>query len=205
MKVIVEEHSPLWAKQFQEVKQELEGCLQGTPYISIEHVGSTSVPGLAAKPVLDIDIVIERAQLPGVIDHLTTKGGYEYRGDLGIADREAFRKKIDAEPARNLYACIEGSQALRNHLAVRDLCRRDEHALQTYAQKKRELAAQDWPSVDAYAESKNDVLQWILARAGFAVADLDEIRARNIGAAAAAAKSTARSTAAQSSGSPNRS
>lgn len=179
MKVIVEEYNPLWAKQFQEVKRELEDCLQGTLYLSIEHVGSTSVPGLAAKPILDIDIVIKPHQLQGVIDTLTTKGGYEYRGDLGIAEREAFRK-AGAEPARNLYACIEGSQALRNHLAVRDLCRSDEHALQVYAQKKRELAALEWPSVDAYAEAKNEVLQWVLARAGLAMGDLEEIRARNI-------------------------
>lgn len=213
MKVVVEEHNPLWAKQFQEVKQELEACLEGTPYLSIEHVGSTSVPGLAAKPILDIDIVIERPQLPGLIAALTTKGGYEYRGDLGITDREAFRK-VGAEPARNLYTCIEGSQALRNHLAVRDLCRSDPYALEIYAQKKRELAAQEWPSVDAYAEAKNEVLQWLLARAGFAVADLDEIRAKNIGAAAAAAAAavdsknaaTSTSTAAQSSAlHPNRS
>ena len=178
MKVIVEEYNPLWAKQFQEVKRELEGYLQGTSYLSIEHVGSTSVPGLAAKPILDIDIVIERPQLQDVIDALTTKGGYEYRGDLGIAEREAFRK-AGAQPARNLYACIAGSQALRNHLAVRDWCRSDEQALQTYAQKKRELAAQEWASVDAYAEGKNGVLQWLLARAGFPIDDLEEIRARN--------------------------
>lgn len=179
MKVVVEEYNPLWAKQFQQVKHELEGYLQDTPYLSIEHVGSTSVPGLAAKPILDIDIIIERAQLPGVIAALTTKGGYEYRGDLGIPEREAFRK-VDTEPSRNLYACIAGSQALRNHLAVRDLCRVDEHVRQTYAAKKRELAAQDWPNVDAYAEAKNEVVQWILARAGgFAIADLEEIRARN--------------------------
>lgn len=178
MKVVVEEYNPLWAKQFEQVKHELEDCLQGTRYLRIEHVGSTSVPGLAAKPILDIDIVIQRQQLQGVIETLTIKGGYEYKGDQGIPDREAFRKP-NANPATNLYACIEGSQALRNHLAVRDMCRGDAHARDMYAQKKRELATKDWPNVDAYAEAKNEVLQWILARAGFASADLEEIRARN--------------------------
>ena len=58
MKVIVEEYNSIWAKQFQQVKTELQKYLESVTTISIEHVGSTSVPGLAAKPVLDIDIVI---------------------------------------------------------------------------------------------------------------------------------------------------
>ncbi|ETN47053.1 uncharacterized protein HMPREF1541_01243 [Cyphellophora europaea CBS 101466] len=178
MKVIVEDYNPLWAVQFQHVKDELEECLEGVSYLSIEHVGSTAVPGLAAKPLLDIDIVITRAQLPAVIEALTKKGGYEYKGDWGIPEREAFRQK-GAEPARNLYACIEGSTSLRNHLAVRDICRKDEKVREAYAKEKRRLAAREWRDVDEYCEAKNDVLIWVLEQAGFATPDLEEIRRRN--------------------------
>ena len=179
MKVIVQEYDPVWAEQFQQLRAELEDCLKGVPYASIEHVGSTSVPGLAAKPILDIDIVIQRCNLQLVIEALTTRGGYQYLGDYGIPDRETFRKP-GASPARNLYACIEGSQPLRNHLAVRDICRRDEKAREAYGKKKRELAERDWPSADAYAEAKTHVLQSILQMADFAVEDLEEIRRRNM-------------------------
>lgn len=161
MKVTVEEYQPRWATQFQHIKHELEDCLQGISYLSIEHVGSTSVPGIAAKPVLDIDIVIYRRQLSAVTRALTTTGSYEHKGDCGIPDREVFRTisaKRGAKPARNLYVCIHDSQALRNHLAVRDLCRRDEHVRETYASKKRELAALEWRDVDAYCEAKDEVL-----------------------------------------------
>lgn len=178
MKVEVEEYNPFWADDFQNYKRELEGVLGDTPYLSIEHVGSTSVPGLAAKPRLDVDIVITKEQLPAVIEALTGKGGYEYRGEMGINDRHMFIKHVI--PRRNLYACIEGSQALRNHLAIRDVCRRDPEAREVYAQKKRELAQKEWKDVDEYSEAKNDVIQWILEKAGgFDAADFESLREQN--------------------------
>jgi GrpB-like predicted nucleotidyltransferase (UPF0157 family) len=178
MRVLVEKYNPDWAKQFGEIKQQLEKILEGVGYISIEHVGSTSVPGLAAKPVLDIDIVVNSANLNSTTKALIEKGGYDYLGEWGIPDRHVFRRP-DALPTRNLYVCIEGSASLRNHLLVRDICRRDDSVRETYGRKKLELAQKDWADVDEYCEAKNEVLLYVLEKAGMDTGDREEIRRRN--------------------------
>ncbi|KAJ4289076.1 hypothetical protein N0V90_011418 [Kalmusia sp. IMI 367209] len=140
MVVVVEPHNPKWAQDFQEIKAELEHFLRNEPYLSIEHVGSTSVEGLAAKPIIDIDIVVTREQLQDVISalqHVDTQ--LLYMGELGIKDRHAFRAPHQL-PTRNLYVCIEGSAALRNHFAVRDLLRENKSIREEYAQFKLALS-----------------------------------------------------------------
>jgi GrpB-like predicted nucleotidyltransferase (UPF0157 family) len=99
-------------------------------------------------------------------------------GEWGIPERYAFRKH-DAIPARNLYVCIAGSQSLRNHILVRDICRRDARIRDAYGKKKQVLAEKEWASVDDYCEAKNDTILEILGQAGMAENDLAEIRARN--------------------------
>jgi GrpB-like predicted nucleotidyltransferase (UPF0157 family) len=180
MHVQVDEYNPQWPKQFQQIKTDLEHVLEGVPYISIEHVGSTSVPGLAAKPVIDIDIIITQDHLQDAIDAFTKEGLYVYRGDLGIPHRYAFKHK-DANilPKRNVYVCIDGCQSLRNHLAVRDLCRKDVEVREKYGQAKLELSKREWESVDEYAEAKTEVLNWVLSKAGFDIGELDEIADMN--------------------------
>ena len=179
MHVEVQEYHPEWSKQFQNIKQELEGTLQDIAYIGIEHEGSTSVPGLSAKAVIDIDIIATKDQLQAVLAGLNASGKYKSETELSIPDRYAIatirtRYKDGAVlPKRNIYVCVEGSQALRNHLAVRDLCRNDEEVREEYSRVKRELATREWRSVDDYCTAKTEVLAWILRKAGF---DGDEIR-----------------------------
>jgi GrpB-like predicted nucleotidyltransferase (UPF0157 family) len=84
--------------------------------VAIEHVGSTSITGVAAKPVIDVDIVIASGtNLPVARVRLKTLG-YKYRGNLGIDDREAFAPPND-QPAHHLYVCLQNSLALRNHIS----------------------------------------------------------------------------------------
>lgn len=178
MKVEVEPYNPAWAQQFSEIKVELEKILQGVQHQSVEHVGSTSVPGLSAKPVIDVDIVVTPDQLGAVAVALEKRGGYQNLGDCGIPDRWAFKKQ-SASPTRNLYVCIDGSQALRNHLAVREICKRDGAVREAYGKKKMQLAQQEWPTVDDYCEAKNEILEWVLEKAGMAASDRDEVRKLN--------------------------
>jgi GrpB-like predicted nucleotidyltransferase (UPF0157 family) len=181
MRVLVEPYNPIWAQQFQAVKRELVKALDGVDFVSIEHVGSTSVPGLAAKPILDVDIIVRPATLESTIKALTEKGGYSYLGEWGIQDRHVFRRAAEF-PARNLYVCIEGCQSLQNHLLVRDICRREASVREAYGRKKMELALRDWADVDEYCEAKNEILQYVLERAGMGEHDLEEIRLRNVAA-----------------------
>lgn len=177
MKFEVLEYDPQWAVQFQTIKSQLETALEGTPYVSIDHVGSTSVPGLAAKPIIDIDIILKQEQLPGLIEALTTKGGYIYRGELGLPDRHMFKTAdiADNVPKRHLFACIEGSQPARNHFAVRDLCRRDPEVRERYQALKLELSKRDFLDMDDYTEAKSELLSWMLSKAGMSEKDVMEI------------------------------
>ena len=139
MPVVVEPYNKEWSHQFTQIKAGLETILGGVEYVSIEHVGSTSVPGLAAKPILDIDIVVLRDQLQNVISALSKpEANLLYMGELGIPDRHAFRSPSQL-PAQNLYVCIQNSPSLRNHLAVRDLLRKDDGLREEYGRLKLDL------------------------------------------------------------------
>jgi len=133
--------------------------------------------GLAAKPVIDIDIIVQQQNLERAIEALKA-AGYEYRGDMGIPDRHCF-KSAKPYSAQNIYVCLEGCLALRNHLLVRDLCRQDDNIRDAYGQKKIELSKQEWSSVDDYCVAKNDILAWILSHGGMPVPEIDQIRASN--------------------------
>ncbi|KAK3708557.1 hypothetical protein LTR37_011452 [Vermiconidia calcicola] len=178
MHVEVREYDPIWPEQFQILKSELQSALQNIPYISIEHVGSTSVPNLCAKAVIDIDIIIAPEHLDATIHAITADGKYVCVGDQGILDRWAIRPtagRFNVSPRRNIYVCIEGCLAVRNHLAVRDLCRCDAEVRERYAEVKRELGARDWPAVLDYVKAKTEVLESMLTKAGFSEGELEQI------------------------------
>ena len=180
MHVQVCEYNHEWPVQFNDISNELRQILKNTSYNAIEHVGSTSVPGLTAKPVIDIDIITEQEHLQEAIDAFTQEGSYSFRGDLGIPERYAFKHNDEnVMPKRNVYVCIDGCQALRNHLAVRDLCRRDAGVREKYGSAKLELSRKEWESVDEYASAKTEVLNWVLRKAGFEPGELDDIAEMN--------------------------
>jgi len=140
----------------------------GAPFISIEHVGSTSVPGLAAKPVIDCDIVVHAEDVQPASEALTDAGFVEL-GELGIPQRWAFK-----EPPRladsNVYVIVEGSLALRDHLAVRDLLRSDSVRRDEYGEIKKKVGATA-RDIDEYGSGKNAAVQQILAAAGLSEED----------------------------------
>ncbi|KAJ9657852.1 hypothetical protein H2198_004048 [Neophaeococcomyces mojaviensis] len=178
MHVVVEQYQTLWPEQFLLIKAKLEQVLKPVQYDAIEHVGSTSVPGLAAKPVIDIDIVVQQQDLLSAIEALKA-ADYQYLGDKGIPDRYAF-KAPEAYPAQNIYICVDGCQALKNHLLVRDVCRQNEGIRERYGRTKLELSKQEWTSVDHYCEAKNEILQEVLNLGGMVPAETTQIRAMNI-------------------------
>ncbi len=175
--VIVEPYNLEWPRQFERLASVLWPAVSAHALI-IEHVGSTSVPGLAAKPIIDIDIVIDdMARLPAIIAALASIG-YEHRGNQGIVDREAF-KRPDAEVRHNLYVCPKDSIALRNHLCLRDALRADTTLRDEYARLKQALAAEFPTSIADYLDGKTDFILAILARSGFGPDHLEAIRSAN--------------------------
>jgi GrpB-like predicted nucleotidyltransferase (UPF0157 family) len=143
--------------------------------MSMEHVGSTSVPGLRSKPVIDACIVVaSRRDIPHVVKALT-RIGYIHRGDLGVPDREAFRQSA-ALPKHNLYASHRGSLSLKNHLGLRDYLRAHPDAAREYGQLKAALAERFPEDIDSYIAGKTEFILDILQRVGLSSDELEAIR-----------------------------
>ena len=162
MSIEVVAWSPRWAEQFDEVAGILRGALTGVD-AAVEHVGSTSVPGLVAKPILDVDVIVDAAEVSAAVAALEAVG-YEHRGDLGVAGREAFR--APGPPRRNVYVCTAGTANVRNHLAVRDVLRTRDDLRDAYASVKLALAADPDMDIDTYLAGKSAVLQEVLEVSG---------------------------------------
>lgn len=145
--------------------------------VSFEHVGSTYVPGLAAKPVIDIDIVVDDARrLSRVIQSLESIG-FVHRGNRGIERREAFRTP-ECPIKYNLYACIKDCLALRNHLLLRQHFRTNPLSRDEYSKLKQHLASTT-KSKGEYLEGKTSFLIEILSKHGFSTQELEDIRKSN--------------------------
>jgi GrpB-like predicted nucleotidyltransferase (UPF0157 family) len=120
------------------------------------------VPGLAAKPIIDLDVVIaDHGDLPAVIQRLRPLG-YQLEGDLGVPGREAFATPAGAPP-HHLYVCAVGTPALDRHLALRDALRGDSDLAAAYGDLKRALAARLTHDRKAYTEAKSAFIEQVFA------------------------------------------
>jgi len=158
--VTVVRHSPEWAARFRALADTLTDALAQVQILGIEHVGSTSVPHLPAKPVLDVDVIVRRADVTAAIAALEAVG-YRHRGDLGVTDREAFIAPDDA-PRRHVYVCVDGTLHLRNHLAVRSVLRARTDLRDRYGAVKLALAADPDITIEEYIAGKTAILQEVL-------------------------------------------
>lgn len=148
-----------WIKDFELIKLVLEKSV-GEFIDGVEHVGSTSVVGMMAKPVIDVDLVLkQRGMLAGVREKLSTLG-YEYLGDMGIKDREAF-KLVDKSDGvlgkidHHLYVCPPNSVELARHLKFRDRLCEDKGLLEEYNRIKIEiLDCVGWENRSGYVKMK---------------------------------------------------
>ena len=164
--------------RFAELRTEYASSLARArvPVIAIEHVGSTSVPGLAAKPVIDVDIVVAPDDVAGASRALIDLG-FRPLGEQGIPQRWAFREP-DRLARTNTYVAVDGCLALRNHLAVREVLRSDHVLRSRYADVKRRVAAVAHDG-DEYVRGKAEIVQLILLAAGFTEAERAAIAEQN--------------------------
>ena len=165
--IIVEPYNPKWAEEFEKIKSEILPVISDN-IISIEHVGSTSVIGLWAKAIIDIDIIINDGMLPIIIDKLATIG-YEHEGDLEITGREAFAYN-DEEKANlmkhHLYVCHKDNAELRQHIVFRDYLRKNPEYCEKYSKIKIEMAKKYPHDIDSYIKSKEPVVMEIYKKCG---------------------------------------
>lgn len=158
--VVVLTYDENWKQDFIDIKTELSQAL-GELAISIEHVGSTSVEGLAAKPIIDIDVVVKKEKINDAISALKNIG-YIHEGNLGISGREAFAYEGKEHlQQHHLYVCPEDSLELKRHLAFRDYLRLHPEAVNEYSKVKVEAAKLYPEDIDKYIEHKASVIEKI--------------------------------------------
>ncbi len=155
-----------WVKAFQTLREGVVPFLNEL-VVSVEHVGSTSIPGVAAKPIIDIDVVVRSTEdVPRAIGRLSVLG-YTHLGDLGIAGREAFESP-KGSPRHHLYVCTFNSRELRRHTIFRDYLRSHPKEARRYSELKKSLAAGYRNNREAYTEAKTDFVERALERAQLA-------------------------------------
>ena len=158
-KVIVLPYDKAWKADFEKIKKEIEEAL-GDLIIGIEHIGSTSVEGMSAKPCIDMDVIIKDYSVFDAVVSRLGAIGYIHEGNLGIPDREAFQY-FDKPHLKehHLYVCPQYSWELRRHITFRDYLRNHEEAVRKYS-KVKETAAQMFPdSIYKYMEYKSPCIE----------------------------------------------
>jgi GrpB-like predicted nucleotidyltransferase (UPF0157 family) len=175
--IVVVDYDSRWPEAFTRVHSTVWPAVSDVA-LSVEHVGSTAVPGLAAKPIIDITVVVRaESDVPAAIQRLATLG-YGHQGNLGIEGREAFSSPA-ALPPHNLYLCPRQSPGLANHLAVRDYLRAHPELAREYGELKKRLARQFPHDIDGYVDGKTDFLLRIVRAAGLPAAGLAAIEGAN--------------------------
>ena len=158
-KVVVLPYDTAWKSDFEKIKNEIESVV-GDKIIAIEHVGSTSVEGLSAKPCIDIDVVIKDYSVFCDVVKGLESIGYIHEGDLGIKDREAF-KYTDKPHLRqhHLYVCPAYSAELHRHVTFRDYLRNNPDAVKKYGAVKEEGAKLYPDNIDKYIQHKTACIE----------------------------------------------
>lgn len=174
MIAIIQPYNPAWKLQFEQLKQVLATVLKDVT-IDIQHVGSTAVPRLNAKPILDIDIIIDNVNQLEAIREQLQQVGYLYKGDQGIPDRFAFRQSSTQTPLtdiirhwqeHHLYVCIANSVAVQNHIVFRDALLQNQQLVEQYNQLKLNLVQQSGMTRALYNTSKTAFIIAVLQDAG---------------------------------------
>ncbi|MBA3703617.1 MAG: GrpB family protein, partial [Rubrobacteraceae bacterium] len=135
----------------------------GEAALSVEHIGSTSVPGLAAKPIVDVLLVVEDSGDEASYLPALEEAGYVLR--VREPDFDEHRMFRTPEKDVHVHVFSSGSLEIERYLLLRDRLREDQGDRELYARTKRDLAGRDWPSMQHYAEAKTEVIEGIVARA----------------------------------------
>jgi GrpB-like predicted nucleotidyltransferase (UPF0157 family) len=164
-KIEVVPYDPQWSDLFDQEAKLLHSVL-GDNCLAIHHIGSTAVPGLSAKPIIDMIPVVKDILRVDTITSNLQFLGYEAMGELGMPFRRYFRK---GNPIRTHHIHIfeERNGEIERHLTFRDYLRSTPSAVEAYASLKRKLALEHPKNMLAYCLGKNDLIQQIDQSAGF--------------------------------------
>ena len=153
------EYDATWPVRFAELRRRVERALSSTA-LSVEHIGSTSVPGLAAKPIIDMLLTVA-----SVDDEAAYAGPLLAEGFVWRVREPGHRLFRTPERDVHLHVCEPGAPAVRDYLDLRDWLRESAPDRELYAATKRDLARREWSDMNHYADAKTDVVHAVLGRA----------------------------------------
>jgi GrpB-like predicted nucleotidyltransferase (UPF0157 family) len=156
----IAEYDPNWPKKFEAHARIIAAALGGST-LKIEHIGSTSVPGLAAKPIIDILVVVSDSADESVYLPQLEAAGYVLR----VREPDWNEHRMFRTPEKDVHIHIysTGCPEIQRNLTFRERLRRNIDDRRRYERTKRELAAKEWPDMNAYAEAKTEVIESIIA------------------------------------------
>lgn len=185
---IIQAHHPNWINEYEKLSFFLKIELKDYCF-EIFHVGSTCIPNLFAKPILDIDITIKDTNLFLPISLKLEKLGYLNKGNQGIENRLAFRQKTLHTPIdrnktiwqeHHLYVCLNDSLAFRNHIILKQALLNDEKLVLEYSNLKKKIISEKGMTRELYSKRKTEFIVNILAKNGINKLELQEIINANL-------------------------
>jgi len=171
--IVIADYNPAWPERFRQEEVRTVAAL-GEAALSVEHIGSTSVPGLAAKAIVDILLVVEDSGEEDLYLPALEEAGYVLR----IREPDFHEHRMFRTPEKDVHVHVfsAGSPEIERYLLLRDRLRQNEGDRELYAQRKRALAKRDWPTMEHYAEAKTEVVEGIISRAAAARSRPDGVR-----------------------------
>ncbi|WKN50308.1 GrpB family protein [Nocardioides sp. Arc9.136] len=157
--LVLVDHDPRWREAYADHERRIRAAL-GPAAVQVEHIGSTAVPGLAAKPIIDVLVTVE--DVTAEEDYLDQLLGAGYV----LRVREPGHRLVRT-PDRDVHVHVweVGCEAAEDYLLLRDRLRTDPADRELYERTKRALVARDWPDMNAYADAKTEVVAAIKDRA----------------------------------------
>lgn len=164
--VIIVDYNPQWPALYEEEKGRLLGVI-GHKVVAIEHVGSTAVPGLGAKPIIDITVAVHRLADAEECIELLPSIGYEYipPDKVGIPERRYFRKGLPGARTHHIHMVELASDFWERHLLFRDFLRAHPEVAQQYYELKKGLATKYGEDREGYTEAKTSFIEPVVAGA----------------------------------------
>lgn len=151
-------HDPRWADEFEVEARRLLAVL-GKELLAIHHIGSTAIPGIAAKPVIDVLPVVRSIERMDAMDDDMAALGYRAWGEYGLPGRRYFTRDSDGKRTHNIHVYARGNREITRHLAFRDYMNAHQAEAHAYGRLKANLAQQFPTDFEAYMDGKNAFIQ----------------------------------------------
>ncbi len=159
-RVRVVPHDPAWTEGFEREAAALRSVL-GDEALAVHHIGSTSVPGLQAKPTIDVLIEAREIETLDDLEAAMAERGYEAWGEYGIPGRRFFTRDLGPERLCNVHAFETGSPEVERHLAFKDYLREHPQTARAYGDLKGDLAERFPGDIEAYMDGKDAFVKWV--------------------------------------------